>query len=206
MGKNEIPKPCKKEVEKYLKKWDSLENYVLQENSLNKLFFNTYPENKDIDDILIKASSLNDFYSTNIFSIFSVAKHILSLNIDERLRQGDTTLVNEIANVEINGIKKCFYSFASKYCSHHNPIEYPIYDSYVEKILLYFGKIDKFYEFKKEDLKIYDKYKTILLEFKMFYNIDEYTLKDIDRYLWQLGKDYFKKNYTSKRKIENVIK
>lgn len=195
MEKNEIPKPCKKEVEKYLKKWDSLENYVLQENSLNKLFFNTYPENKDIDDILIKASSLNDFYSTNIFSIFTIAKHILSLDIDKRLKQGDTTLVNEIANVEINGIKKRFYSFASKYCSHHNPIEYPIYDSYVEKILLYFGKKDKFYEFKKEDLKTYDKYKTILLEFKKYYNIDEYTLKDIDRYLWQLGKEYFKKNY-----------
>lgn len=26
----EIPTPCKNEVEKYLKKWDSLENYVLQ--------------------------------------------------------------------------------------------------------------------------------------------------------------------------------
>ena len=196
-----IPMPCKKEVEKYLKRWDSLENYVLQESSLNKLFFNTYPENKDIDDILIKASSLNDFYSTNIFSIFSVAKHILSLNIDERLRKGDTTLVNDIANVEINGIRKCFYSFASKYCSHHNPIEYPIYDSYVEKILLYFGKKDVFYDFKKEDLKNYNKYKTILLEFKKFYNIDEYTLKDIDRYLWQLGKEYFKKNYTNKRGV-----
>ena len=166
-----IPRPCKQEVEKYLKRWDSLENYVLQESSLNKLFFNTYPENKEIDDILIKASSLNDFYSTNIFSIFSVAKHILSLNIDERLRKGDTTLVNDIANVGINGIKKCFYSFASKYCSHHNPIEYPIYDSYVEKILLYFERIDMFYEFKKEDLKVYDKYKTILLEFKRFYNM-----------------------------------
>lgn len=201
MKKNEIPKPCKKEVEKYLKKWDSLENYVLQENSLNKLFFNTYPENKDIDDILIKASSLNDFYSTNIFSIFTIAKHILSLDIDKRLKQGDTTLVNDIANVEINGVKKCFYSFASKYCSHHNPIEYPIYDSYVEKILLYFGKKDVFYEFKKEDLKNYNKYKTILLEFKKFYNIDEYTLKDIDRYLWQLGKEYFKKHYTNKRGV-----
>ena len=56
-----------------------------------------------------------------------------------------------------------------------------------------------FYEFKKEDLKVYDKYKTILLEFKRFYNIDEYTLKDIDKYLWQLGKEYFKKNYKSKK-------
>ena len=34
-----IPTPSIDEVEKYLKKWDSLENYVLQENSLNKLFY-----------------------------------------------------------------------------------------------------------------------------------------------------------------------
>ena len=64
-----LPKPTKEEIEKYLAKWNSLENYVLQESSLNKLFFNTYPKNNDINDILIKCSSLNDFYSTNIFQL-----------------------------------------------------------------------------------------------------------------------------------------
>ena len=56
----EIPKPSKIEVEKYLKKWDSLENYVLQESALDKLFFYKYPNNTEINDILIKYSSLND--------------------------------------------------------------------------------------------------------------------------------------------------
>lgn len=78
-----IPTPSIDEVEKYLKKWDSLENYVLQENSLNKLFYELVPNNKCMEDVLIKASTLNDFYSTNIFSIFPVAKHILNLDIDE---------------------------------------------------------------------------------------------------------------------------
>ena len=32
----EIPTPCKEEVIKYLKLWDSMENYVLQEKSLDK--------------------------------------------------------------------------------------------------------------------------------------------------------------------------
>lgn len=190
-----VPKPCKEEVIKYLEKWDSLENYVLQENALDKLFFKTYPENNDIDDILIKASSLNDFYSTNIFSIFSVAKHIWSLKIDERLKGNDETLVNDIANVNINGKNKNFYSFATKYCSHHNPINFPIYDSYVEKVLLYFKKKDSFADFKKEDLKEYSKFKKVLISFKKFYDIDEYNLKDIDRYIWQLGKEYFPNKY-----------
>ena len=49
--------------------------------------------------------------------------------------------------------------------------------------------------FKKDDLKDYKNYKEILFCFKKYYGIDEYSLKDIDRYLWQLGKDYFPKKY-----------
>lgn len=191
----DIPRPNKNEVIKYLERWDSLENYVLQENSLNKLFFDTYPLNTEIEDILIKVSSLNDFYSTNIFSVFPVAKHILNLDIDKRLKENDVSLVNDIAHIEISGKSKNFYSFATKYCSHHNPIEYPIYDSYVDKILNYFKKKDNFAEFKKDDLKDYKTFKSVLIQFKKFYNIDEYNLKDIDRYLWQLGKEYFPNKY-----------
>ena len=190
-----IPKPSAKEIEKYLKKWNSSENYVLPENALNKLFIYTFPTNDKIEDILIKASVLNDFYSTNIFSIFSMAKHILNLNIDKRLEDGDETLVNEIAKLKINGKTKNFYSFASKYCSHHNPTEFPIYDSYVEKVLVYFKKEDNFFDFKKDDLKDYSKFKKVLLMFKKYYNIEEYDLKNIDKYLWQLGKEYFPNKY-----------
>lgn len=193
-----IPTPNKKEVEKYLRKWESLENYVLQESALDKLFFETYPENKEIDDILIKASSLNDFYSTNIFSIFPVAKHIHNLKIDERLKKYDENLVNDIANITIGKKNINFYSFATKYCSHHFPKNYPIYDSFVEKVLIYFKKRDKFYDFKKDDLKNYSQFKNILIQFKKYYCIDEFNLKDIDRYLWQLGKDYFPRNYKKK--------
>ncbi len=45
------------------------------------------------------------------------------------------------------------------------------------------------------DLKNYTKFKNILNSFKKYYNIDNFDLKDIDRYLWQLGKDYFPKKY-----------
>ena len=189
----DIPKPSVEEVEKYLKQWDDLENYVNQENSLDKLFFDLIPENKLIEDILIKCSTLNDFYSTNIFSIFPVAKHILQLDIDKRLQEGDLTLVNDIANVE--GIDRRFYSFASKYCSHHKPEQFPIYDSYVDKVLRHFRRADKFASFKNEDLKDYVKFRNILGEFKSYYSLEQYSLKELDRYLWLLGKEYFKKQY-----------
>lgn len=187
--------PSIDEVNRYLDRWDSLDNYVLQENSLDKLFFETYPHNTDIREILVKASTLNDFYSTNIFSIFPVAKHILGLDIDERLQKGDESLVNEIALVDMGGVKRNFYSFATKYCSHHFPLLYPIYDSYVEKVLMGFKKKDRFSKFKKGDLKDYRKFKMIIIDFRDYYDLNEFELKDIDRYLWQLGKEIFPIKY-----------
>ena len=187
--------PSVTEVEKYLRKWNSLESYVLQENALNKLFFDICASNKDISDILIKCSTLNDFYSTNIFSIFPVAKHILKLDIDERLKNGDLSLVNDIAQVEISGKMKHFYSFASKYCSHHNPIAFAIYDSYVEKCLVYFNKIDNFSDFRREDLKDYEIFSRVLIDFKLYYGLLDFSLKQIDQYLWQLGKEFFPNKY-----------
>ncbi len=191
-----IAKPSKQQVEEYLKRWDSLESYVYQESSLKKLFTKIYPENTDLDDVLIKVCALNDFYSTNIFSPFTVAKHIVNLKIDEKLSQKDLDLVNEIAYISVpKGRKINFYSFATKYCSHHMPTVYPIYDSYVEKLLMYFKKKDKFAEFKRIDLKNYQKYHGILLEFRNFYDLNDFNLKEIDKYLWQLGKISFPKIY-----------
>lgn len=138
----QLPTPSIEEVEYYLNKWKTLDNYRLQESALNKLFFQLCPNNSDISDILLKTATLNDFYSTNIFAIYPVAKHIQSVcNLDERLKTGDVTLVSDIQKVIISGVEKNFYSFASKYCSHHNPKDYPIYDSYVDKVLCYFKKM-----------------------------------------------------------------
>ncbi len=192
----EIPRPNKKIIQEYLIKWDNLEDhYIWQESSLDKLFHETYKNNTDLNEILIKCSCLNDFYSTNIFLIYPVAKNIYDLNIDERLNKGDSSLVNDIAHVKINGVEKTFYSFASKYCSHHNSINFPIYDYFVDKMLWYFQKKDNFSNFSKEDLKDYVKFRNILIDFKKFYDIDEYNLRDIDKYLWIAGKEYFPKKY-----------
>ena len=195
MNNIKIPKPNKSEVTKYLALWDSSENYVLQENSLNQLFSDLMPTNKKINEILIKASTLNDFYSTNIFSVFPVAKHILELNIDERLLNADISLVNDIANVDILGKQKCFYSFATKYCSHHKPNDFPIYDKYIDNVLWYFINTDKFVNIKRKDLKNYEIFKDTIINFKKYYKINNYSLKEIDKYLWLLGKKHFTIKY-----------
>ena len=192
------PLPSIEQIEYYLAKWYKLESYNYQEKALNKLFFELCPDNKSIENIKIKTVALNDFYSTNIYSIFEVAKHIESLNhienkssIDERLNIGDITLVDDIKKVKIKDKEKNFYSFASKYCSHHKPVYYPIYDKYVDAVLIYFRDKDKFYNFQNKDLKEYYNFKNILLKFIEFYKLNNYCLKQIDKYIWQLGKDYF---------------
>ncbi len=200
-----LPTPCVEQMEYYLQKWDGLENYHLQEDALDKLFIGLCPENKDLSDILIKVSTLNDFYSTNIFSVYPVSKHIRSLNIDDKLRAGDVTLVNEVMRVTIGEKQKNFCSFATKYCSHHNPLNYPIYDSYVEKVLVYFRNKDGFSIFATLELKNYKKFKTILIEFSEFYGLEQYNLKQIDKYIWQLGKEYFSKNSAKKTKENHHV-
>ena len=196
MKKKDLPKdyiPSVKDAEWFIEYWNELPSYSNQEKALDKLFMDISKRNDNIEDILIKCSSLNDFYSTNIFDIHTVAQHILSLHIDERLKDGDLSLVNDIAHVEVNGKDHFFYSFATKYCSHHQPEQYAIYDNYVEKVLLSMNsrKHKPFANFKREDLKDYETYMSVIKAFQERFGLMGYNIKQLDQYLWQLGKWYF---------------
>ena len=178
-------------VQRFLTQWETLDNYVLQERSLKLLFDSFCPLNSEVEHVLLKVSALNDFYSTNILNKYAVAKHITGLNVDSRLRRADLALVNEIALVPIGQKVKNFYSFASKYCSHHNSIAYPIYDQYVEKMLLHFSKRHQFVSVKKAELRSYAKFLDVILAFRKHYGLDAFSLRQIDVYLWLGGKQAF---------------
>ena len=83
-----LEKPNKNSVEEYIEKWNKLENYVIQEKALDKLFFELCPSNKRIEDILIKCSTLNDFYSTKDAGGSSLMKQsniLYGLNDEKRI-------------------------------------------------------------------------------------------------------------------------
>lgn len=195
-----IPSPSREQVESYIEKWSKKSEYVDKEKSLNTLFKN-YPHNNDISEILLKAAAINSFYSTNVFSIYEVAEHIKNKNIDPELESGEPRLVEELKQVPIKNSKTGiinFYSFTTKYCSFHKPDKFPIYDSYVDKVLRYFRNHDEKYNngyvklrFKNDDLKDYVKYKSILIAFRKIHKLDKCNFKQLDQYLWQLGKEYF---------------
>ena len=190
-----IVNPCPSEINKCLRKRDAFKNYTLQEKSLNKLFLKLCPQNRKIEDILLKVSTLNDFYSTNIYDTYSVAENILGNNIDKPLDAGNLEIVNKIARVSIKGKTINFYSFATKYCSHHRPKIYPIYDSYVDKMLWHYRKRDEFSCFQRQSLKEYPAFIEVIHQFRRFYRLNKFTLRDIDNFLWMTGKKYFPNRY-----------
>jgi hypothetical protein len=62
-------------------------------------------------------------------------------------------------------------------------------------VLRYYKRRDEFFIFDDADLKDYQRFKDILMAFRSFYGLEAYNLKQIDKYLWQLGKEYFPRNY-----------
>lgn len=180
----------------YLGRWEKLENYRLQEESLDLLFHRLCPANTSIHDVLLKVSALNDFYSTNIFDTYSVAKHILAQEVDARLAKADCLLVNDIARVTLKGKRRNFYAFATKYCSHHRADDYPIYDYFVEKMLMYYQRASHFGHCQKAMLKQYPRFTEMIRCFRQHYGLGHFTLKQIDVFLWLAGKEFFPKRYT----------
>ena len=186
----EIPTPCKEEVERYLRKWNEDETISLHSSTLKLLFEDLFPENKKREHILIKVNTLNDFYSAGVLykEIIPLTDHIYELDIDEDLKRGKADLVCKIMNAK--DVRRV-YSFASKYCSHHNPEAYPIFDSYVKKVLIHFRNENPSFNFKNDQLYNYKDFKGILESFKKEYGLNEYGFKELDIYLWQLGKEYY---------------
>lgn len=67
-------------------------------------------------------------------------------------------------------------------------------------MLRHFRNVDAFFDFDNNDLKNYKNFKNILLKFREFYKLEKFSLKDLDRYLWQVGKEYYPKNYNKKKR------
>lgn len=186
-----VIRPSTELVNSYLGKWQRLAKYTLQEECLNLLFQQLCPRNDQIHHVLLKVSALNDFYSTNIFDTHSVAKHIIEIGVSERVAAGDIGVVDEMAQMKIGGKPRKFYSFASKYCNHHYPEAFPIYDNYVDKMLRHFRRVDSFAEFRRDDLKNYVRFVEIVKLFRSSYELDHFSLREVDIYLWLAGKEEF---------------
>ena len=194
--------------------------YQKQEEVIEKIF----ELSSSFKEVLLKVTVLNDFYSTNIFDTYNVACHIWNLNNTENLsylfNKGDLDIVNKIADTPIlsDPPKRInLYSFATKYCSFHQPEKYPIYDKYVDTALYFFESKLPFYKakennnkykktFTRESLKSYEQFKYVIDIFRENYELEKYKYKEIDQYLWQVGKDILSIDDKIKKLLENSSK
>lgn len=191
------PMPTTAAITQYWKRWQNNEAYALPERTLSLLFNDLYPTNTKEEQVLLKVIVLNRIYGTNIWDTTSVAKHIMGLDIDNRLKCKDISLVNDLASMTFRGKARMFYSFATKYCSMHCPESFPIYDSLVKKMLLHFRDADGFTSFQNGDLNRYDYFVRIVHSFQSHYGLQQHSLKQIDVFLWLGGKESFPANIST---------
>lgn len=157
--------------------------------------FKKFPLNNDVDVVAMKIGIIDITNSTHIsqhkskINAVELAECIVNIkNIDERIKNGDPEVVNEIAksNGKIN-----LMSFASKYCCYHNKNlygkdDYSILDTVVKKFLpKYFDDITtcKIQKWQKEyNYKAYNDYITKKLN-KFNINVP-FRKRKLDHYVW----------------------
>jgi hypothetical protein len=181
-------------VEQYLRRFRSDERYFLADQAITELV-ERFPDNSRLEHVLLKVTAINELYGTNIYATFAMARHIHALGIDSALADHSTELVDRIAGVILAKRRRSMFSFASKYCSWHAPLHYPLYDSFVAKLLCSYRREYKFGTFKNPELRSYDRYKAVVSQFRSFFCLEQFTFKELDKFLWLYGKELYPKAY-----------
>jgi hypothetical protein len=190
MKTKQLEKPSVELVKKYNVLFDQNEIYGTADEALSKLY-RIYPKNNQLDEVFLKVVTLNGFYNTNIYYPFEVTLHIMTIQPDDEMESGSVQIVEDLAKVKVGEKTIRYYSFMTKFCSWHNSKDYPIYDQFVDKILWGYKKQDDFSEFKRYELKKYQRLRETINDFIKFYQLEDFNYKQIDKFLWYYGRTVF---------------
>ena len=188
--------PTEKIVREACKKFDR-ENSVI-EQAVAELF-HRYPKNDQLDHVLLKVVTLNCLYSTQIPThsqivpnLVDMAQHIHRNGrlIDAGLATTTPIIVDTIANPDVpNKQTRCYFSFATKYCSCHQPESYPLWDSNVRGYLESLQKQTGFpNNFEVNGYWEYPQFYRVMSKLRERYGLSSLSFKDIDKFLWLHGK------------------
>jgi hypothetical protein len=163
------------------------EKYKVIEGALGELF-GQYYSNTNPSHVLLKVVALNRLYSAGVLAVEVLADHIYhnGREIDLALAAGESSAIDKISQVTIQGKDFNFFSFATKYCNWHRPEIYPVYDSRVDQYLWSLQKHSRFSDFKhRSDIcKHYIGFLKIMTDLQSFYKLESFTFKEIDKFLW----------------------
>ncbi len=179
-----LPNP-KRTIDQELSFFDNDPETRLTESTLAKLI-NALPKNQKTEHVLLKVISISTLYRARVLNkdYQCVAEHIASLRIDDKLRNGDLSVVKRIYKCPSS--TKQWYSFATKYCSWHNQKAYPIYDQNVWEALSSYRKQNGF-QFKNAELDEYPGFVAVVARFRKEYDLEKYSFKRLDKFLWVVG-------------------
>jgi len=113
-------------LKKYLDIFASQEMYFINDLKNLELFQKT-PGNTDAEDVRTKVSAINDREIGSLGILENAVSHVHNLNIDDRLKNNDLTLVEDISKIKVGSQQHHLLHFASVYCNFHKPDVYPIY-------------------------------------------------------------------------------
>ena len=169
----------------------------LGEEALAQLLMQ-FPRNEKASHVLLKVIALDRLYSTRIqyVDLVPFAHHIANCSIDEAISQGSPNAVDLIWDCAET---RKYYSFATKFCSWHNPKAYPMHDHYVDECLWAYNKQNSFYVFHREDMYDYEKFLVIVSAFRDRYNLTTttFSFRDLDKFLWRTGDRILRERTTS---------
>jgi hypothetical protein len=152
-----------------------------------------FPHNTDTAHVLLKVLVLNKLYSARVrdVDVEPLARHIETQQLDPILERGEPEAVALITGC--NKLKK-YFSFATKFCSWHNPAAYPMYDGNVDECLWSYQKQDRFARFYRQDLGCYEKLIGVVTGFSAFYGLECFSLRQLDKFLWRMGEQILRRN------------
>lgn len=128
-------------LKRYLEIFSDQEMYFTSDIR-NLEFFEKNPTNTTAVDIRLKIGSVDATELTSENLTEDMVRHILRLTIDDRIKKGDLSLVEDIATLQANGKKYHVLHFASLYCNLHHPEIFPIYSE--EHFAFYRNYIEHF--------------------------------------------------------------
>jgi len=164
--------------------------------SLGKLF-SSLSDEENKNEVSIKVAALNQLYSTAIQYIKPVvAKIVLEVkrNHSELGDDAYLDLVDRIASIEWvsettgKRHKRKNLSFASKYVHFLSKRYAPIYDSYIWLVMVAYLK-EKNIKVNLSPPKSYSEFYRSFTKFKESYCLESYSNYQIDKFLWQYGKN-----------------
>ncbi|EKD44523.1 MAG: 30S ribosomal protein S17 [uncultured bacterium (gcode 4)] len=174
----------RKDIDEWRKAFNNDQNTKLSFDAITKFIENNrFGSTKE--NILIKLCIINQLYSTNIHYPVNLANHIFKYGteLDSLIKAWDVKAIDIFRDCEITtswwkGKTMNFYSFATKYCSFHNPEKYPKFDSLIENHL----KLKN----NKTNLRDYKIYKQVLEDYKKSIWCDDLSFDEFDKWLWYI--------------------